>query len=290
MSKKNINGNKVGKATEKSMLNAMSKENISGNKVGKATEKSMLNAMSKKNINGNEVGKAAEKSMRKPFVIAVDGPAAAGKGTLARALAEKLGYRHLDSGKLYRSVAKNAEQIWKLKIPQQKQQIAEKIEKNLRITSKYLEQIKKDKELSEERVALLASLIAPQKIIRKALAKQQIAYIYSSNQGIVLDGRDMGTVICPEAPCKIFLTASPEARAKRRYKEMLDQDCKVSYHDTLRDMCARDARDLSRAQAPLRRAEDALEIDSSEHTIPLVLTQALNYANKRRADMHKTNR
>ena len=262
-------------------------------------------------------GKATEK----PFVIAVDGPAAAGKGTLARMLAKKLGYRHLDSGKLYRSVAQNAEQVWKLKIPQQTQQIAKEIEENLRITDEYLEQIYRDEELREEKVAISASRIAPQKIVREALAKQQVAYIYSSAQGIVLDGRDMGTVICPEAPCKIFLTASPEVRAKRRYKEMLEQEIPdqeipdqeipdqeipdqeipdqdalnqetldqnklASYDATLRDMRARDARDLSRTQAPLRKADDAMKIDSSNYTIDQMLSEALDYANSRGATAH----
>ena len=203
----------------------------------------------------------------------------------------------MDSGKLYRSIAKNAEQIWNLKIPQQTQEIAEKIDKNLRITDKYLKQINNDKELREEKVALLASLIAPQKAIREALVKQQVAYIRSSKQGIVLDGRDMGTIICPDAPCKIFLTASPEARAKRRYQEMLNQKIieqemlekseKVNYEEILKRMRTRDARDLSRSQAPLRQAKDALVIDSSDLTIAQVFAKALEYANNCRKNMPK---
>ena len=256
------------------------------------------------------MSKVREKTREKTFVITVDGPAAAGKGTLTRMLAKKLGYRRLDSGKLYRSVAKNAEQVWNLKIPQQTQEIADQIDKKLRITDEFIEKIENDKELREEKVALLASLIAPQKAIREALAKQQVAYIYSSTQGIVLDGRDMGTIICPNAPCKIFLTASPEARAKRRYQEinnqqineqqisdqqmldqkMLDPKNKNSYALILRDMRARDARDLSRAQAPLLAADDALIIDNSNLTIPLVLAEALNYASRRGAIMCLANK
>lgn len=216
------------------------------------------------------------------MVITVDGPAAAGKGTLTRALAKILKYRHLDSGRLYRSAAKHAEDKWKLKVPQQINEIAQAIEKKLQITDKYIQKVNNDKELNDERIAKLASLIAPQKPVRDALKKKQKAYIAKSNKGIILDGRDMGTVICPDATCKIFLTASQETRAKRRYKEILNAGKKAEYQKIFNDIKARDKLDTSRDQAPLKAAHDAIIIDSSDKTPDKVLDIVLQTALKHR--------
>ncbi len=218
----------------------------------------------------------------RPFVITVDGPAAAGKGTLTRALATKLGYERLDSGRLYRSVAKHAADEWQLaEHPVDIEAIAQMTRTRLPLTRAYLATLGKDQGLDEDRVALLASRLAPHGALRAVLREQQRSYIADIATGIVLDGRDMGTVVSPDAPCKIFLTASLTARAERRTREMLDRDAKESYNDllntVLKAMRVRDERDASRLEAPLKAAEDAMTIDSSALSPEQVLEQALRH-------------
>ena len=227
-----------------------------------------------------------------PFVIAVDGPAAAGKGTLTRALATHFGYERLDSGRLYRSVAQqhvvdewhafpesseNSQQSINADI----QEIIQAVCTRLPLTRAYLAKIDKDRSLDEDNVSLFASLIAQNGTLRAALRDKQRAYIAAVATGIVLDGRDMGTVICPDAPCKIFLTASLETRAARRAQEMLDAGAQGSYNvqlnTVLKAMRVRDARDVSRLEAPLREAEDAMILDSSKLSVLQVLEQALRH-------------
>ena len=151
----------------------------------------------------------------------------------------------------------------------------------------YLASLETDRRLDEDRVALLASRLAPHGALRAVLREQQRAYIGEIATGIVLDGRDMGTVVCPEAPCKIFLTASLEARAARRTQEMLDRRAKESYNvllnTVLEAMRVRDERDASRLEAPMKAAEDAMIIDSSALSLEQVLEQALRHVEACRA-------
>ena len=224
-----------------------------------------------------------------PLVIAVDGPAAAGKGTLTRALATRLGYERLDSGRLYRSVARHAADEWQLASDSATldasaidiEAVAQAVQTRLPLTSSYIATIDKDRRLDEDRIALLASRLAPHAALRAVLREQQRAYIASIATGVVLDGRDTGTVICPDAPCKIFLTASLEARAARRTQELLDAGAQGSYNvqlnTVLKAMRVRDARDVSRLEAPLREAEDAMILDSSKLSVLQVLEQALRH-------------
>ncbi len=259
------------------------------------------------------------KNMKKtrPFVITVDGPAAAGKGTLSRTLATKLGYEHLDSGKLYRSVARHAADEWHLalnaadidpadidpaEIDSTKNDanidanidaridlaaIVQAVRTRLPLTRSYLASLETDRRLYEDKVALLASRLAPHGALRAVLREQQRSYIASVATGIVLDGRDMGTVVSADAPCKIFLTASLAARARRRTQELLDDRPKQSYNvllnDVLEAMRVRDERDASRLQAPMKAAEDAMVIDSSKLSVSQVLEQALRHVEACRA-------
>ncbi len=230
----------------------------------------------------------------RPFVIAVDGPAAAGKGTLTRGLASELGYERLDSGRLYRSVAWHAADEWHLascsadiRAGIKIEAIVQAVRMRLPLTRCYLASLEADRRLDEDRVALLASRLAPHGALRAVLREQQRAYIGEIATGIVLDGRDMGTVVCPEAPCKIFLTASLEARAARRTQEMLDRRAKESYNvllnTVLEAMRVRDERDASRLEAPMKAAEDAMIIDSSALSLEQVLEQALRHVEACRA-------
>ena len=223
-----------------------------------------------------------------PFVIAVDGPAAAGKGTLTHALKAKLGFERLDSGRLYRSVAKHAALDWHLaEEPIDIEAIAQAVRTHLPLTRSYLAALDKDLILNEDKIALLASRLAPHGALRAVLREQQRAYIASVSSGIVLDGRDMGTVIATQAPCKIFLTASLDERAARRTREMLDRGLQGDYNallnEVLKAMRERDQRDVSRAEAPLKAAEDAMTIDSSGLSLEQVLAQALRHVEVCRA-------
>ena len=235
-----------------------------------------------------------------PFVIAIDGPAAAGKGTLTRALAQKLGYERLDSGRLYRSVARHVADEWNLAVSHTENDlpkivspennvaaIVQMTRMRLPLTRSYLATLDGDRRLDEDRIALLASRLAPHAALRAVLREQQRAYIAEVSGGIVLDGRDMGTVVCPEAACKMFLTASLAVRAKRRTQELLDRRPKESYNVLLNEvlpaMRVRDACDVSRVEAPLKAAEDAMVIDSSTLSVGLVLEQALRHVEVCRA-------
>lgn len=196
-----------------------------------------------------------------PVVIAVDGPAAAGKGTLARRLAEHYGFAYLDTGALYRGAA--AMLLAEGGDPAHRaaaRRAAENFDMD-RIA---------DLDLRSPAVSAAASVIAAQPDVRAALLAYQRAFAArppGGAAGAVLDGRDIGTVVCPDAPVKLFVTASPEIRARRRWLELQEQDPDVSYEKVLEEVKARDARDRSRADAPLRPAADAQLLDTSELSI-----------------------
>ena len=184
------------------------------------------------------------------MIIAVDGPAAAGKGTIARALAQHFGYHFLDTGSLYRMVGLSA-----LKTA------GEPITGEAAIAAAKALNPQKfdDAELRNEQVGAAASIVAAIPDVRAALLDVQRAFARKP-PGAVLDGRDIGTVICPEAEVKLFITASPEVRAARRQKELGSSD----YEAILADIRARDERDSRRATAPLVPAKDAVVIDTSD--------------------------
>ena len=184
------------------------------------------------------------------MIIAVDGPAAAGKGTIARALAKHFGYHFLDTGSLYRMVGLSALRSSGEPITA-RAAMAAAMSLNPQEFS--------DAELRSEQVGAAASIVAAIPEVRAALLELQRAFA-RKEPGAVLDGRDIGTVVCPEAEAKLFITASPEVRARRRQAELGAAD----YDAILADIRARDERDSQRATAPLMAAADAVTLDTSE--------------------------
>jgi cytidylate kinase len=205
-------------------------------------------------------------------VIAVDGPAASGKGSIARALASHFGLPHMDTGLLYRAVALN---LWRWGGDPGNEFEA------LRACDG-LGSVADDPELRSEAVSKIASMISAYPAVRAALLKRQQDFA-ARDDGAVLDGRDIGTVIAPNADVKLFVTASPEARAQRRLKELEERGMNAHYEDVLADIHARDARDSGRQVAPLRPASDALLLDTSELTLEQAVAEAVSLADERLA-------
>lgn len=186
-------------------------------------------------------------------MIAVDGPAASGKGTIARALAIHFGLPHLDTGTLYRAVALN---LWRWGGNPASEfealRACDDMGSNL-----------EDEELRSEPVSRIASSISAYPAVRQALLERQRAFAGQAG-GAVLDGRDIGTVIAPDADAKLFVTASVEIRAQRRVRELLERGMPAHYQDVLSDLRSRDERDMRREAAPLFQAPDADLLDTSE--------------------------
>ena len=204
--------------------------------------------------------------MSTPFTIAIDGPAAAGKGTISKAVAEHFGFAHLDTGLLYRAVG--AKLLLGL----------DPVAAARGLTA---EDLKEDGLRSPE-VAQAASKIAVIGEVRAALLDFQRSFARRAG-GAVLDGRDIGTVICPDADAKLFVTASAEVRADRRFAELSASGSAVSRAQVLADVKERDARERARAEAPLVAARDAVEIDTSEMSIDEAIAAAIAAIDARRA-------
>lgn len=195
------------------------------------------------------------------LVIAIDGPAAAGKGTLARRLANELGLAYLDTGSIYRAVGVSV-----LKAGQDPADTAAAAAAAQTLTPDSLSVLQQDPLLRSEDGGKAASLVAAQPAVRQALLDFQRAFASTppgGARGAVLDGRDIGTVVCPDARVKLFVTASVEERARRRVKELRERGETVIESVVLQDMKDRDERDQARAVAPLRPADDALVLDTS---------------------------
>lgn len=210
-----------------------------------------------------------------PVVVAVDGPAASGKGTVARRLAAHLGFAHLDTGLLYRAVAGR---VIDTGGDPADGAAALRAARNLSTTDLSGEGLR------DEAVAAAASLVAADAGVRAALIDFQREFAAAPPDGApgaVLDGRDIGTVICPDARVKLFLEASPEVRAERRVRELRERGAGAIYAAVLRDMEARDARDRGRAAAPLAPAEDAFVIDTSTMNADEVFREALAHFDAR---------
>jgi cytidylate kinase len=201
---------------------------------------------------------------RKGFVIAVDGPAASGKGTIARALAKHFGLPHMDTGLLYRAVALK---IWRWGGDPNIEFEALRACDNLGFDPD-------EEELRSEPVSRIASKISSYASIRDALLERQRDFA-AQEGGAVLDGRDIGTVIAPEADVKLFVTASAEVRAQRRVRELLDRGMPGHYDDVLLDIRARDERDATREIAPLLQAQDADLLDTSDLTAEQAIAEAI---------------
>jgi len=208
-------------------------------------------------------------------VIAVDGPAASGKGTIARALAKHFQLPHMDTGLLYRAVALN---LWRWGGDPASEFEALRAADMLSIDPA-------DEELRSEPVSRIASSISAYPSVRAALLKRQQEFAEQPG-GAVLDGRDIGTVIAPGADVKLFVTASPEVRAQRRVRELLERGMPAHYEDVLSDIRARDARDSSRDVAPLLPAGDAIILDTSELDRDAAVAEAVRLVEAR---LPKTN-
>jgi cytidylate kinase len=197
-------------------------------------------------------------------VIAVDGPAASGKGTIARALAAHFGLPHMDTGLLYRAVALN---LWRWGGDPASEFEALRAADMMSVDPD-------DEELRSEPVSRIASSVSAYPSVRAALLKRQQDFAAQPG-GAVLDGRDTGTVIAPAADVKLFVTASPEVRAQRRVRELLERGMPAHYEDVLADIRARDARDTGRAVAPLKPASDAIILDTSDLDREAAIAEAI---------------
>lgn len=214
------------------------------------------------------------------IVIAIDGPAASGKGTLARKLAERFSFSYLDTGKLYRLVGLNTVNCgYDPENPLDATKIARELADNFR--GEYLD----NPDLSTDEAGNAASKVAVHKGVRDALVDLQRNFpnIVDSD-GVVVDGRDIGTVIFPDADLKLFVTADLEVRAKRRFSELETANRNPDYNEIIADMRQRDERDSSRKIAPTLKAENAIEIDTStlgiDETLDKVAPQILKLSNK----------
>jgi len=201
----------------------------------------------------------------KPIVIAVDGPAASGKGTIARALARHFGLPHMDTGMLYRAVALTMFRFGG--DPASEFEAVRACEGTAQVDPA-------DPDLRTEIVSSIASRISAYPGVRSALLQRQRSFA-SQAAGAVLDGRDIGTVIAPDAVAKLFVTASSEVRARRRVAELLQRGMPAHYDDVLIDIRARDERDSGRDAAPLKQADDADLLDTSDMDIDEAIAAAI---------------
>ncbi len=192
------------------------------------------------------------------FTVAIDGPAAAGKGTISKAVAAHFGFAHLDTGLLYRAVGRRTLEGM------------DPIAAAQALTAEELQQ----GDLRTAEIAQAASKVAVIPEVRAALVDFQRAFARRVG-GAVLDGRDIGTVICPNAEAKLFVTASAEVRAERRYLELSAKGADVTRDQVLADVRERDARDAERSTAPMKPAEDAVQLDTSHLSIEDALAQAI---------------
>ncbi|MEA3036508.1 MAG: CMP/dCMP kinase [Sphingomonadales bacterium] len=205
------------------------------------------------------------------MIVAVDGPAASGKGTIAKALARRFGLPHMDTGLLYRAVALN---LLRWDGDPESEFAAVR-------ACDFSQTDFNDPELRTEAVGGIASRISAYPLVRQALVERQRAFA-TQQGGAVLDGRDIGTVVAPAAEVKLFVTASPEVRARRRFEELVRAGRHVHYDDVLADIRARDDRDSHRAAAPLIKADDAVLLDTSEMGIDQAIEAAAAAVEARR--------
>ena len=216
------------------------------------------------------------------MIIAIDGPSGSGKSTLGRLLARELNLLYLDTGSMYRAVAlavieaqidpHDAEAIVAL---------AEDLDVDLQGDPDSLKVLLHGRDVSEairsEAVTAMASVVSTISGVRRAMVARQREL---GKRGAVLNGRDIGTVVFPDADFKFFLTAGPEERAERRFKEDVTKDASVSLEQTLAEMIERDRRDSTRADSPLKAADDAIVIDSSGLSIQQVLARMIDYVHR----------
>ncbi|MFP4846334.1 (d)CMP kinase [Winogradskyella sp. PE311] len=222
------------------------------------------------------------------ITIAIDGFSSTGKSTIAKQIAKALNYIYVDTGAMYRAVThfalknnligdgffNSTELINKLN----EIKISFKFNEELGFAEVYLNEVNIEDSIRTLEVSRFVSPVAAISEVRLKLVQQQ--QLMGKDKGIVMDGRDIGTVVFPEAELKIFMTASAETRAKRRYKELLERGHNLSYNDVLDNVTTRDHIDSTREDSPLVKAEDAIEIDNSDLTIEEQITTLLELAHK----------
>lgn len=205
-------------------------------------------------------------------VIAIDGPSASGKGAVALRVSQALGFQYLESGALYRLVA--------LAGPEAPERTAASMDIEFRDGRIFLSGQDVTDSLRDEAVASRASDVAQRPGVRTSLLQRQRAF--RRRPGLVAEGRDMGTVVFPDAALKVFLTASAAVRAQRRYNQLIDKGIDANLHALSRDLEQRDARDAARAVAPLAPAPDALQLDTSERSVDEVVAVILGWCRERK--------
>ncbi len=198
------------------------------------------------------------------MIIAVDGPAASGKGTIARALARHYGIPHLDTGLLYRAVAAQVRRL----------ELDPAIEADAVAACDFDDLLLADATLRDDSVGQAASIVSAHPLVRAALLQRQKKFAHQPG-GAVLDGRDIGTVIAPDADAKLFVRATPPIRARRRHDELRKRGDDTSYDQVLADIRTRDDRDSSRSTAPLVPATDAMELDTSFLSVDAAVARAI---------------
>jgi cytidylate kinase len=197
-------------------------------------------------------------------IIAVDGPAASGKGTIARALARHYGLPNLDTGLLYRAVAATVQRMG----------LDPTIEADAVAACDFDEELLADPMLREDEIGQFASIVSAHPLVRASLLQRQRRFAAQPG-GAILDGRDIGTVIAPDADAKLFVRATPQIRARRRHDELRARGSTISFDKVLADIRARDLRDSGRASAPLVQAPDAATLDTSFLSIDASVQRAI---------------
>lgn len=204
------------------------------------------------------------------MIIAVDGPAASGKGTIARALARHYGLPHLDTGLLYRAVAANVQRL----------ELDASVEADAVAACDFDDSLLEDPLLRSDAIGSLASVVSAHPLVRASLLQRQKRFAQQPG-GAVLDGRDIGTVIAPNADAKLFVRATPNIRAKRRHAELRSHGSLISIDKVLADIRARDLRDSTRSNAPLVPANDAAFLDTSFLSIEASVQRAIDIVESR---------
>lgn len=211
------------------------------------------------------------------MIITVDGPAAAGKGTLSQKLADKYGLAYFDTGMVYRAVG-----LMMLKQAKDLSDVVAAEKMAAQLTFATMMDLSKDKDFRSSIGGQAASIVSSYSGVRSQLLDMQRNFAKNPTfadgttaNGVIYDGRDTGTVICPHADVKFFITASSEVRAKRRYDEFMQKGMDVKYEDVLKDVKTRDERDANRQDAPMKPAEDAIILDTSDLSIDEVFQKAV---------------